>query len=139
MSKGLDLEHEDDSIDSDEQKDDLDSKLKSNCRLNDGPARGVYSSAVQHFSRSVNDLQTKLRNEKIRKELQKPKMKGTEYMSGFSVGQSGNKIWQSRAVAAAGAGNEAGQNIFCRGAAIAPSLPTRFREIVSTRRRTRKT
>jgi hypothetical protein len=62
-SKGLDLEHEDDSIDSDEQKDDLDSKLKSNCRLNDGPARGVYSSAVQHFSRSVNDLQTKLRNE----------------------------------------------------------------------------
>jgi hypothetical protein len=126
MSKGLDLEHEDDSIDSDEQKDDLDSKLKSNCRLNDGPARGVYSSAVQHFYRSVEDLQTKLRNEKIRKELQKPKMKGTEHISGVSVGQSGNKIWQSRAVAAAGAGNEAGQNIFCRGAA--PSLPTRFRE-----------
>jgi len=75
----------------------------------------------------VEDLQTKLRDEKITKELQKSKMKGSEKTPGVSLGRNGNKKWQSRAVAAAGAGNEVGQIFLRRNSSSVPSLPTRFR------------
>ena len=126
------LEHEDYSRDSDDQSsDDLDLDLDSEKNNNNGrtkidPTRGLYSSSA-HYYRTVEDFQTTLRNQNIAKELQNSKKDGDEAIPGVSISQSGDKKWQSKAVAAAGAGNEMGQNVLRRKGSSMHSMPTRFR------------
>lgn len=120
------LEHEDYSIDSDDQSsDDLDLDF-SNGRVKIDPTRGLYSSSA-HYYRTVEDFQTRLRDQTIAKELQNSKKDGDEEIPGVSVSQSGDKKWQSKAVAAAGAGNEMGQNVLRGKGSSMHSMPTRFR------------
>jgi len=122
------LEHEDYCIDSDGQSDDLDSEKNNNNngRIKIDPARGLYSSSA-HFYRVVEDFQTTLRDQNIAKELQNSKKNSDEVIPGVSVSQSGDKKWQSKAIAAAGAGNEVGQHVLRRNGSSMHFIPTRFR------------
>jgi len=127
-----DLVLEDESVDTPTIIHADDANLKHGKRR-EGTARGTYSS-VSHFYRALDDMQTKMRDTKISTSLKRSN--GEEEVPGVSTSSSGTKKWQSKAAAAAGAGNERGQNVLrsgiCRGYSRASSQPIRFRANVQT-------
>lgn len=133
--KIVELEHESDV---EEEPFFEQSKEQQQQRLHTSPARGkglkfdkgTYSSTA-HFYRTLEELQTRLRQKAVLKALNTVTDGLEEYPGVSTANNTTGKTWQSNAAAAAGAGNEQGQNLLrrrmTRGYSRVSSQPIRFR------------
>lgn len=131
-TRNLTLEDDDDESDWVNMDDPEEPKVQD-----DSVPRGTYSS-VAHFYRALDDIHIKLRNDAIDTSLNGSSsipQKDGDGQPGVSSTKFGVKKWHPRAAAAAGAGNERGQNLLSskrktlKGYSRMASQPTRFRPI----------